>query len=78
MNQAGENLSQDLTEELFWEMEEDLDVLQRQLLFVLHLWHDKNENYERVAEAVRLSAHELRKKAERSRYKKIDRACSDE
>jgi hypothetical protein len=52
------------TEELYWEIEDDVYQLQRQLLFVLGLWHDRDENYERVPEAVRLSAQELRKKAQ--------------
>lgn len=51
------------TEDLYWELQEKVDRLQRQLLFVLQLWHDRNENYERVAETVRVATQEVRKRA---------------
>lgn len=51
------------SEQLFWDISEELDQAQRQLLFVLDLWHNRNENYGRVAEAVRTTAHALRKKS---------------
>lgn len=51
-------------EQLYWEVDEEADLMQRQLLFVLRLWHDRDENYARVAEAVRVSAQDLRKKAQ--------------
>lgn len=64
MTNAGEDMGMEPTEELYWEVDEEVDQHQRQLLFVLGLWHDRDENYERVAEAVRVSAKELRKKAQ--------------
>ena len=51
------------TEPLYWEVDEDREKTERQLLFALRLWHDRNENYARIAEAVRVSTMELRDKA---------------
>lgn len=52
------------TEQIYWDIDAELDRLQLQLLFVLDLWHNRNENYERVAEAVRVAAQDARKKAQ--------------
>ena len=51
------------TETLYWDVEEEREKTERQLLFALRLWHDRNENYARIAEAVRGSTVELRNKA---------------
>lgn len=52
------------TEQLYWDLENEIEQCEHQLLFVLDLWHDRNENYARVAEAVRLAAQGLRKKSQ--------------
>lgn len=51
------------TEPLYWEVENERENVERQLLFALKLWHERNENYARIAEAVRTSGVELRTKA---------------
>lgn len=57
-------MNYETTEDLYWDLEEQADQLERQLLFVVSLWHARNDNFERIAGAVRVSAHELRRKAQ--------------
>lgn len=52
-----------LTEDIYWEVFYKREDIDRQLRFALQLWHQRNENYERVSEAVRQSTLNLRKYA---------------
>lgn len=49
---------------LYREIKDDVEKLERQLLFVLKLWSDRDENYERIASAVRVGAGKVRTKAQ--------------
>lgn len=46
------------------EIEEEVEQLERQLSFVLKLWHDRDENYERIAHAFQVGAGKVRTKAQ--------------
>lgn len=70
---------------LYGEIKDDVEKLERQLLFVLKLWSDRDENYERVAGAVRAGAGKVRAKAQgikdsrdrQDMLRKIERMNSD-
>lgn len=50
-------------EGLYGKVRCDVERLERQLLFVVQLWSDRDENYERIAAAVRAGAEKLRTEA---------------
>lgn len=72
-------------EDLYGQVRGDVERLERQLLFVMKLWSDQDENYERIAAAVGVGAGKLRTKAKginhaRDRQDmlgKIERVISD-
>lgn len=57
-----------VTEDLYWEVEEKREAIDRQLRFTIRLWHEGNENCGRVADAVGRAASALRKEAHRIQH----------
>lgn len=86
MTNTGDKSSQfEPNDNLYGEIKDDVEKLERQLLFVLKLWRDRDENYERIAGAVRVGAGKVRTKAQGLRdsrdrqdmLRKIERMISD-
>lgn len=59
----GESGDYQVTEDLFWDVEERRETIDKQLRFTIRLWHEGDENFGRIAEAVRRAAVDLRKEA---------------